>query len=69
MTDIIEDAAPAVKKSTDYTLKNKRRKDFYDGRSRDHRRARQLRKSLGGAFGKEKKELRGFLVQGTSAAA
>lgn len=56
-------------KTSPWKDKNLNRASNYDGRNRDHRRARQLRKSLGGAFGKEKKELRSFLALGTSGAA
>lgn len=53
---------------TDFTSKNKNRKDHFDGSQRSHREARSLRRSLGGAFGSEKKELKEVLVVGTSAA-
>ncbi len=52
---------------TDFTQKNTNRKNCFDGSQRQHREARALRRGLGGAFGSEKKELKEFLVVGTSA--
>lgn len=65
-TEIVEETVKP-KKAPNWKLKNERRKENFDGRNRDHRNARALRRANGGAFGKEKKELKNFLALGTSA--
>ena len=53
--------------ATNFATKNRLRKENYEGTS-EHRRARDLRRAIGGAFGNETKDLHNKMVLGTSGA-
>jgi hypothetical protein len=55
-----------MKKNTDYSAKNKVRKEFYDPGVKAHREARKLRRLVDGAFGREKGAAYNEMVAGTS---